>query len=304
MKWIVVILVLLNISAWFLGERIDPGVEQSLRAEQAETINVAGMTVIEPAEEMAMRKKNEELVLEEEKITQLKLDERGKVLMAPSTSKEEKVSPVRKPAVETPESVKIVPLDRAKSEAPAAAVQKPAKPAKAEETAASEPVPTPTPAPAPKKPAQAVLTCYRIGPFGDQSSLANVRRVLNRNGIRYAVNKRGTAKKIKAVRIYMGNFVNTAAMQAETKRLKEMGIDHYVVILDGTSVIQLGYFSEPARATAYRKMLKSRGVNASADIVYDEANQNSWLDVQQTSKESIAGLALPKGAQAKEQVCR
>lgn len=301
MKWIVVILVLLNISAWFLGERIDPGVEQSLRAEQAETINVAGMTVIEPAEEMAMRKKNEELVLEEEKITQLKLDERGKVLMAPSTSKQENVSPVRKPAVETPESVKIVPFDSAKSEAPAAAVQKPTK---AEETTASEPVPTPTPAPAPKKPAQAVLTCYRIGPFGDQSSLANVRRVLNRNGIRYAVNKRGTAKKIKAVRIYMGNFVNTAAMQAETKRLEEMGIDHYVVILDGTSVIQLGYFSEPARATAYRKILKSRGVNASADIIYDEANQNSWLDVQQTSKESIAGLALPKGAQAKEQVCR
>ena len=102
----------------------------------------------------------------------------------------------------------------------------------------------------------------------------------------------------------MGNFVNTAAMQAETKRLKEMGIDHYVVILDGTSVIQLGYFSEPARATAYRKMLKSRGVNASADTIYHDANKNSWLDVQQTSKESIAGLALPKGAQAKEQVCR
>lgn len=303
MKWIVVILVLLNLSAWLLGKRIDPGVKQNLRAEQAETINAAGMRVIEPAEEMETRKKNEIIALEEEKIAQLKLDERGKVLMAPSAANKDDASSERNPTVKTTKPVKIVAFDRSNSEAPAAPAQKPAE---LEETAASEPVLTPTPAPEPepKKPAPAVLACYRIGPFTDQNSLANVRRALNRNGMRYTVDKRGAEKQLKAVRIYLGNFSSSDAMQTETKRLKQMEIDHYVVKLSDRSVIQLGYFSEPARATAYQKTLKSRGVNASAEKIYDEVKTDSWFDVKQASNKLIASLSLPKGAQAKEQACR
>ena len=147
MKWIVVILVLLNLSAWLLGKRIDPGVKQNLRAEQAETINAAGMRVIEPAEEMEMRKKNEIIALEEEKIAQLKLDERGKVLMAPpSATNKDDASSERNPTVKTTKPVKIVAFDRSKSEAPAAPAQKHAE---LEEAAASEPVLTPAPAPEP-----------------------------------------------------------------------------------------------------------------------------------------------------------
>jgi cell division septation protein DedD len=249
---------------------------------------------------MAMRKENEELALEEEQIAQLKLDERGKVLMAPTVAKDENESPAPKPTVEAPKSVKIVALDRSKPAAPAAPLQKPAKP---EETAASEVVPTPVPAPTPEseKPAQVTLACYRIGPFEDQNSMANVRRALNRNSMRYSVDKRGAEKQIKAVRIYLGNFSSTDAMQAETTRLKQMEIDHYVVKLSDRSVIQLGYFSEPARATAYQKTLKSRGVNASAEMIYREAKTDSWFDVKQASDEFIKALDLPTGVTAKQQ---
>ncbi len=301
MKWIVVILVLLNLSAWLLGKRIDPGFKQSPRADQVETINAAGMTVIDLAEEKAMRKKNEALALEEEKIMQLKLDERGKVLMAPSASKEVNATLVPKLAVETPKSVTIVALDRSNAEAKTAPAKKPVEPRK---TAASEPAPVPAPEPAPKKPAQAALNCYRIGPFGDQNSLANVRRALNRNSIRYSLDERGGVKRIKAVRVYLGNFSDAAAMQRESKRLKQIEIDHYVVKLSDRSVIQLGYFSEPARATAYQKTLKSRGVNASAESIYQDAKIDTWFDVKQASKESIANLTLPEGTQATQQACR
>jgi cell division septation protein DedD len=301
MKWIVVILVLLNISAWFLGKRIDPDVKQSPRAEQFETINGVGMAVIEPAEEMLMRKENEALALEEEKIAQLKLDERGKVLMTPSASRKEPETPVIKPVVETANPVKIVALDRKKLVVPAEPKPKPVKP---KEAAVSEPVPTPTaPIQEPKTPEKIVLKCYRIGPFVDQSNFANVRRTLNRNSIRYTVDERGAAKKIKAKRIYLGNFSSSAAMETEAKRLKQMKIDHYVLKSDGRTIIQLGYFSEPARATAFQKTLKSRGVNASVETIYHEAKVDSWLDVQQVSKDSLKALKIPSSVTVKVRAC-
>lgn len=293
MKWIVVILVLLNLSAWLLGKKVDPVTQQSASTAQIETINAAKMSVVQPSEEMAKREEDEALALEEDILAQLKVDKRGQVLMAPSAPKADKPKPVEIVALN------MMTADEPGAEKPAAPVQKTEKPAKVAVSA-----PQPQPQPTPEVPAQVVLKCYRLGPFNNQNSLASVRRSLESGGIAYTVDERTAAKDIKAVRVYLGAYANTAALEAETKRLKQMKIDHYVVTLNGTPVVQLGYFSEPARANAYQKSLKLKGVDAKKDTIYREARIDSWLDVKEAAVGTIKGLELPEGARMKEQACR
>jgi len=300
MKWIVVVLVLLNLAAWLLGKRIDPDAQQNISADQLETINAEAMPVIQPAQEKAKRKVSEALALQEESLAQLKVDKRGQVLMEPTEStstpaQAEKSQPANKPIVDTSNSPVIVAQDRSKPDVPAEPVQKPITLKK---------MPVPEPEPEPQAPAQAALACYRLGPFTDQNSLAGVRRALENDGIEYVVDESTAAKKIKAVRLYMGAYASTAAMEAEVKRLKEMKVEHFVIRLNGTPLVQLGYFSEPARAKAYQKTLKARGIEAKADTIYHEAKINSWLDVRMVTKSAIQGLDLPDAAGVKEQACR
>lgn len=294
MKWIVVVLVLLNLSAWLLGKRFDPDAQQSVSADQIETINAAAMSVIPPEQELAMRKVNDAVALQEETLAQLKVDQRGKVLMAPTASSDTpevagKSQPVNKPIVQASTPPVIVAHDRSEP------VQKPITLAK---------IAVPKPDTEPQASAEAALKCYRLGPFTSQNSLASVRRALEKSGIKYAVDERGAAKKIKAVRVYMGAYASTAALQADVKRLKAMNVDHFVIRLNDTPLVQLGYFAEPARAKAYQKTLKARGIDAKADTIYHQAKINSWLDVQPASKDRIKALGLPANTGAKEQACR
>ena len=83
-----------------------------------------------------------------------------------------------------------------------------------------------------------------------------------------------------------------------------MKVEHFVIRLNGTPLVQLGYFSEPARAKTYQKTLKARGVDAKADTIYHDAKINSWLDVRMVTKSAIQGLDLPDTAGVKEQACR
>jgi cell division septation protein DedD len=294
----VVILVLLNLSAWLLGKKVDPVAQQGTSAAQIEIINAAKMSVIQPSQEMPKRKVDEALAFEEESLAQLKVDKRGQVLRAPSDPNADKPKPVEIVALN------MLTIDDSSPKMPAAPVQKPEKPPK---VAVSEPAPAPAPVapqPTPEVPAQVVLKCYRLGPFNNQNSLASVRRTLESGGITYTVDERTAAKDIKAVRVYLGAYASTAALEAETKRLKQMKIDHYVVTLNGTPVIQLGYFSEPARANTYQKTLKQKGIDAKKDTIYREARIDSWLDVQEAAVGTIKGLDLPAGARMKEQACR
>jgi len=242
---------------------------------------------------------DEAAALEEDKLVQLKLDKRGKVLRMPSASDGDKSSTakkpiVQKPAVEAQKPVNLVALDRSKPAVVAEPVQKAVNPVDNVVTKQES---------VPAAPVQAVLKCYRIGPFHNQNTLASTRRALERSNVSYTVDERGAAKKIKAVRVYLGAYANTAALEAEKERLKQMKIEHYVVTLNSTPVIQLGYFSEPARAKAYQKTLLARGIKAKADTMYHEAKIDSWLDVPLASKDALNNLSLPEGAKVKEQAC-
>ncbi|MCP4010964.1 MAG: hypothetical protein GY726_15795 [Proteobacteria bacterium] len=306
MKWIVVVLVLLNLAAWLLGKRIDPVAQQNISADQAETINAEAMSVIQPAEEKAKRKVDEALALQEESLAQLKVDKRGQVLMEPAAStsapvQAEKSPPANKPIVVTSNSSVAVAQDRSKPDIPAEPEQKPIT---LKKKPVPKPEPKPEPEPGPQASAQAALACYRLGPFTDQNSLAGVRRALENNGIEYVVDESAAGKKIKAVRVYMGAYGSTAAMEADARRLKSMNVEHYIITSNSTPLVQLGYFIEPARAKAYQKTLKARGIDAKAETIYHEARIDSWLDVRMATKSAVQALDLPKAVGVKEQACR
>ncbi len=300
MKWIVVVLVLLNLAAWLLGMRIDPDAQQDISADQVETINVEAMSVIQPAEEKAKRKVDEALALKEESLAQLKVDKRGQVLMEPvvptnAPVQAEKSPPPNKPIVVTSNSPVTVAQDRSRLDVPAEPLQKPI---------ALKKMPVPEPEPEPQALAQTALACYRLGPFTDQNSLAGVRRALENDSIEYVVDENTAGKKIEAVRVYMGAYASSAAMEADTKRLKSMKVEHYVITSNSTPLVQLGYFNEPARAKAYQKTLEARGIDAKAETIYREARIDSWLDVRMPAKSAVQALDLPNAVGVKEQACR
>jgi hypothetical protein len=291
MKWIVVVLALLNVVAFLFGMKVDPDAHQTASASQFEIINASAMSTIEPIMEKqqeAAATASDGLTLEEDGLAQLKVDKRGQVLMAPTESGKDKDDAKTDPPV-------ILPNNLAKTDTVKAAAQKPVEIAKVAE---------PEPSSSLEESANVALACYRLGPFNGQKSLASVRRKLENGGIKYTVDERGAPKNIKAVRVYLGAYSNSATLEAETKQLKKMKVEHFVIRLDGTPLVQLGYFSEPARAKAYQKTLKTRGIDAKTDTIYHDTNINSWLDVQLASKDTIGALVLPKNAKFREQTCR
>jgi hypothetical protein len=293
MKWLAVILVLLNLAAWLLGMKVDPGSAQLASAGQFEPINVAAMSVVQPTVAQKSTKAGsalEGVALEEENLAQLKMDKRGQVLMAPGSSIASRV-----PGTQGGQLTRVImPNDRSKGSLEAAS----------ESTPVVAKVAKPISKVAPKEAAKAALSCYRLGPFIDHNSLASARRKLENSGIRYRVEEDNNAKNIKAVRVYLATESSPKALDAARKRLKQMNIKHFVIKVNGVQLVQLGYFSEPARAAMFQKTLKSRGVEALTETIYRKTRIKSWLDLQLASNELVASLKLSAPARAKEQACK
>lgn len=301
MKWIVVILVLLNVTAYLFGLKVDPEVAQITSGGQYRIVNAEAMSVISPETAERATPMNDGQALEEDEFAQLKVDKRGEVLRAAADlqgktgegdgNNSAAPAQVQQPAAKTAVSVS----DTAAEKKPAAPVIAPVDRAKIATSKTPE---------SPVKSAQAALACYRLGPFRDQNSLIAVRRKLENENIQYRLDESSDLRNIKAVRVYLGVDSGDASIEAARQRLKSMNIEHYVIRHNGIPMVQLGYFSEPARATAYQKKLKSRGVEAKTETIYHEANINSWLEVQQASSEAIDSIKLPRGASAKKQGCK
>ena len=85
MKWIVVILVLFNVTAYLFGLKTDPEVAQITSGGQYRIVNAEAMSVVSPltAERVGMATTmGAGQALEEDELAQLKVDKRGEVLRA------------------------------------------------------------------------------------------------------------------------------------------------------------------------------------------------------------------------------
>ena len=201
MKWLVVILVILNIAIYLLGQKLDPEAPGLAVSGEYETVNPELMSIIEPGrnETSAGDKASDGQMLEEEGLAQLKMDTRGQVLMAPTVApKLEEEGPAPIIVAGDPSQSRQVAEERSPAQ--------PAEPADVEQAPASDSPSMPEPVAAPEKPA---LSCYRLGPFGNQTSLASARRKLEKQGIAYSVDEDRGNQKIKAIRVYLDIMMQT-----------------------------------------------------------------------------------------------
>jgi len=322
MKWIAVILVMVNLVVFLLMKSY-PGAVQAVSDSDSETINESAMTVLPPeaqTEELVAVEADESSDLVEEDLAQLKMDDRGKVLMARNdkTADENKkqnskqaTKPTASAKLSEPKTTAPVlkPLDR--NEKPAAVAK--VSPASAEMSVVNaEPVAKPKPKskqePEPvSEPVPAVveeIACYRIGPFSNQKQLANARRKLESANVAYTVEDKTAPGKIKAARVYLGAFSDTAKLEAEKSRLSKMKIDHFVIVLNGERLIQLGYYSNPAGAKRVQQDMIARNVDAKIATEYKDTRIESWLNIKSASKAEIDTLGLPAGMSKRNEACR
>ena len=289
MKWLVVILVILNLAVYLFAQRINPGASEFADSGRYETVNPEVMTVIEPGRsgrDGGAENTEGGQMLEEEGMAQLKMDTRGQVLMAPQAAPEVEETGSQPIVVAGDPAQSSAPSEEPKSSPSTAAMESGEEAAGSEPESAAKTAPAAAPAP--------ILSCYRIGPFSQQKSLAAARRELEKQGIDYTVDEDRDKQKIKAVRVYLGAFTSDSALQAEKKKLEGLGVEHFVIRLNSTPMIQLGYFSEPARASAYQEKLKARGLQVKTEKIYHDAAITSWLDVPQATREGMDRLKLPK----------
>jgi len=349
MKWIAVILVMLNVAAYLAGLQLDPNAAQVASSAPFESVNEAAMSVIKPesrrrtAAVEAPKAQSAAPELVEDEITQLKIDNRGKVLTT-SRNKPAQADPVKAVAKAEPSATK-KPVSRAEPnpilrtrtapqkeplnlapEPVAPMAVKPApepgpvvKPVVKPEPApkpASKPKPAPEPRPVQAVVAQAAkvtpapvvtrrepLACYRLGPFDDKTELTTVRRKLKSQSIDFKLEEKTLPGDVKGARVYVGGFSDAAAMAQEKQRLKGMKVDNYEVSLNGDSVLQLGYFKSANGASKAQKMLKAKGIDAKIYTIYNSTRIESWLTLIAAPREKVSSLTLPKGVRAKEQSC-
>lgn len=311
MKWIAVILVMVNLVV-FLLMKSNPGDVQPVAKGDVETINASAMSVLPPEQQLepvtAEGAGASDLV--EENLTQLKLDDRGKVLMARNSepAADNKKQPAKSTGGVTVKSTKqsdsntATPVLKALDRRDKSAAITKASPADEATIDSSKAIAKPKP-----KPAPAVIeakACYRVGPFSNQNQLANVRRKLESANVEYAVEDKTPKGKIKAVRVYLGAFPDTATLEAEKARLDRLKIDHFVIVLNGERLIQLGYYSNPAGAKRVQQDLQARNVPAKIATEYKDTRIESWLNLKSASKADIDALGLPAGMSKQNEACR
>lgn len=279
MKWIALILLLANVMSYLYGLK-QVASKTGQVAKQHESLGAKDMTVIKPNKKSMASQSlaPASAVLNEVPLAQLNIDEKGKVLRQIKPKEQDiRVKPLKKIQMdETLGSVLVLPkpvvLEKEKGE---------------QKSNPAEPVLT-TRAPVNSvKVSPAQPTCLTFGPFKDQQTLTKVQRAFELNETDYELVTLGKKNKIKAVRIFMGPFSSTAARKAQRKILNEDKIDHFVVSIDGTPLIQLGYFSDAKRAKNYQQRLKNRNIEAKAALIYSQTSKNTLFKVAKITRKLL-----------------
>lgn len=294
MKWIAVILALLNVVAYLLGMKVEPGVMQTVQSSEYEQINLAAMSVIRPDEQA---RETDEVVasdasmLEEDALAQLKVNNKGQVLRAKNKSDVVASNDSSKAQAKAKSKVEKQHKTASKKQAEVAKKKKPVVLANVDKPAKSA------------VDAKDAIACYRLGPFKNPKRLQSMRKRLENQGIAYQLDESATKKRVKAVRVYLGPFASDAALAERKKQLVSLKVDHFVIRIKGAPHLQLGYFSEPERANTYQKTLKAKGLAVKADTIYAQGTKNSAIELAQVTEKKVKALDISKGIKVQAHAC-
>lgn len=139
--------------------------------------------------------------------------------------------------------------------------------------------------------------CLRVGPFFDEKLAGETADRLRT--LTLAVDMRTVkSREIRAYRVYVGPFENSAESKAQQKILVESGVkDHYVKREEGKKdIISLGLFTQNTGAAALTEQLKEKGVVASTRTEDRKLDPTYWLELtdSEANRAAHAELAAAK----------
>ncbi len=123
-------------------------------------------------------------------------------------------------------------------------------------------------------------SCYRIGPFSDESGSVKAAETLNELLIPY---KALTIKKrdVRAYRVYLGPFSSAEQIERQRNVLRNSGINEHYVKSEPTAqdLISLGLFSQQARADQFMRELIDKDVRAKTRPENRTLGPTYWLEL-------------------------
>lgn len=124
------------------------------------------------------------------------------------------------------------------------------------------------------------FSCYRVGPFKDQSSWRNARQWATDQGLEFTP-VRSESRELRAVRVYIGPFVSISAAQQDVDMLDEKELDYFVYLRDnGEARISLGYFTQEELAAKFVDYLSGQNIEAKSQPEYRTLGPYDWMDLR------------------------
>lgn len=121
--------------------------------------------------------------------------------------------------------------------------------------------------------------CLRLGPFAARASVEQAMRSLDALELSYR-ERTVDARQIRAFRVFLGPFADTAALRGVRDDLTARGIDHYVVRGDDSAqVVSLGLFSQRETADRYVARLADEALAAQTREEMRTLASTYWLEV-------------------------
>lgn len=135
-------------------------------------------------------------------------------------------------------------------------------------------------------------SCYRIGPFSDQSGSTQAVKTLDELSVAYTAL---TIKKreVRAYRVYLGPFETAEQIEKQRNILRSSGINEHYVKSERAAqdLISLGLFSQQTRADEFMRELIKKDVRAKTRPENRTLGPTHWLELHDVaSKEGVLGV--------------
>ncbi len=123
-------------------------------------------------------------------------------------------------------------------------------------------------------------SCYRVGPFKDQTVWQQARQWGNLKNLDF-VPVRSESRELRAVRVYIGPFASISAAQPDVELLKAKELDHFVYLRnDDQARVSLGYFTQEELANKFVEYLVTQDIPAKSQPEYRTMGPFDWMDVK------------------------
>ncbi|MGI9317160.1 MAG: hypothetical protein ACR2QW_07530 [bacterium] len=127
------------------------------------------------------------------------------------------------------------------------------------------------------------FSCYRVGPFKDQSAWGSARQWVTDQGLEFKP-VRSESRELRAVRVYIGPFASITAAQQDVDMLDQKELDYFVYLRDnGEARISLGYFTQEELAAKFVNYLSTQNIEAKSQPEYRTLGPFDWMDIKVVS---------------------